>query len=882
MTQRLPTPGGDDGSWGDILNSFLEVAHNADGTLQSSSLTQAGGELTSSKGQPSGYASLNSSGLVPSAQLGGGTASSSNYLRGDGTWVTPNGGSSTLASDSDVAIVSPANNQVLTYNTGAGKWENLTAVNSVSLNGGTAQTGAVNIPAVQVAGDIGGTAAAPTVSTSNAVPIATTTGTQSLTNKNLTSGTNTFPTLNQNTTGNAATVTTNANLTGDVTSTGNATTLTSSSNVESIISANSTVASKLSSTTAATTYAPLASPTFTGKVTTPALQVTTGSGTANQVLTSDTSGNATWATPSASGAQALVPTAVKTSAYNAAAGDFIPVDASGGSVVVTLPTAPADKTRVEIKMIATSGSNTVTFNTGGSDVINKAGGVTTGTLSLLNQAIMLQYTASSNIWYVQGDDLPLTQLDARYPQSGAYVATNVSGIVADGATDNYATINSAMTALTGGGKLFLPSGVIAVSQTLVPPAGVTLEGTGGGTAYSVNGGKGTLLVPTSSSTATAIVSLNNAGSGLRSLAVNAYGSSTAKAIVINADSCLLEFVGAQGAFSLNTIDSTSSATNADIRRVVSRAYNQASLAINAQGSDWIGSDVRTLGGVTFNAPGSVWANCHFTQLSGLTLLAIFSGDTLCTGCYFDSVNGSSPTALIEITAGTATLTGCRYFENYAFSGFPMILKTGGVLNLTGGMVATPTLGSSGQFSCLISGAGTWDQITDLLIEATAVPATNGVATLFVSGAGGPAVAKNISYAGTLQKSVPAIDKAISKISTSVTMGVSNAYGAVATVAPDTNVTGFFPAYMVVTWGGTFSSDSCSLQIQATFNDGTTGSAIVPVSAITSAQTNSIGASTIISLFADGKYITSIAAQAKTTQATTSVTCTVYTIAQNII
>lgn len=35
-----------------------------------------------------------------------------------------------------------------------------------------------------------------------------------------------FPTLNQNTTGNAATVTTNANLTGDVTSTGNATTIT--------------------------------------------------------------------------------------------------------------------------------------------------------------------------------------------------------------------------------------------------------------------------------------------------------------------------------------------------------------------------------------------------------------------------------------------------------------------------------------------------------------------------------------------------------------------------------------------------------------------------------------------------------------------------------
>jgi hypothetical protein len=41
---------------------------------------------------------------------------------------------------------------------------------------------------------------------------------------------------------------------------------------------------------------------------------------------------------------------------------------------------------------------------------------------------MLQYAASTSIWYVQSDDLPLTQLDARYPQSGAYVPL-VSGIV---------------------------------------------------------------------------------------------------------------------------------------------------------------------------------------------------------------------------------------------------------------------------------------------------------------------------------------------------------------------------------------------------------------------------------------------------------------------
>ena len=30
---RLPQPGADDGTWGDILNEFLSVVHNPDGTL---------------------------------------------------------------------------------------------------------------------------------------------------------------------------------------------------------------------------------------------------------------------------------------------------------------------------------------------------------------------------------------------------------------------------------------------------------------------------------------------------------------------------------------------------------------------------------------------------------------------------------------------------------------------------------------------------------------------------------------------------------------------------------------------------------------------------------------------------------------------------------
>jgi len=118
-------------------------------------------------------------------------------------------------------------------------------------------------------------------------------------------------------------------------------------------------------------------------------------------------------------AQGLIPTALKnnsSSPYTANPGDFIPVDVSGGNVIVTLPLTPADKTRVAVKLINLGAtSNTVTINTGGTpDVFNKTGGGTSLSLSLTNQGMMLQYATSGAIWYVQSDDLSLSQLDTRY------------------------------------------------------------------------------------------------------------------------------------------------------------------------------------------------------------------------------------------------------------------------------------------------------------------------------------------------------------------------------------------------------------------------------------------------------------------------------------
>jgi hypothetical protein len=80
---RLPIPGGDSGTWGYILNTFLEVSLNADGTIQPVALQQAGGVTTTQVGVPNGVATLDGSGSVPAGQLDNVTAN----VRYRGSWA---------------------------------------------------------------------------------------------------------------------------------------------------------------------------------------------------------------------------------------------------------------------------------------------------------------------------------------------------------------------------------------------------------------------------------------------------------------------------------------------------------------------------------------------------------------------------------------------------------------------------------------------------------------------------------------------------------------------------------------------------------------------------------------------------------------------------
>jgi hypothetical protein len=109
-TQRLPTVGGDPNSWGTVLNGFLGVAHNTDGTLLTSAVSAAGAEMTSNKGTASGYAGLDGSSKVAIANLPTGSSSSTVAIGNDSRFAGSAAGTAGAALSATDASVTNSRN----------------------------------------------------------------------------------------------------------------------------------------------------------------------------------------------------------------------------------------------------------------------------------------------------------------------------------------------------------------------------------------------------------------------------------------------------------------------------------------------------------------------------------------------------------------------------------------------------------------------------------------------------------------------------------------------------------------------------------------------------------------------------------------------------
>lgn len=119
MAQRLPNPGGDDNTWGQILNDFLLVAHNADGSLSSSAVTAAGAYSKPGSGIPA--SDLTNSVQTELTAASTALQSSTTITPGDltGTYGTP-----TVAKINGITINgAPAAGQaIIATGTNAAKW----------------------------------------------------------------------------------------------------------------------------------------------------------------------------------------------------------------------------------------------------------------------------------------------------------------------------------------------------------------------------------------------------------------------------------------------------------------------------------------------------------------------------------------------------------------------------------------------------------------------------------------------------------------------------------------------------------------------------------------------------------------------------------------
>lgn len=378
---RLPQPGGDSGEWGDILNTFLNVAHKTDGSLKDGSVTTgtiANGAVTpaklSSSGQPTAgqaltydgtelaWSTLTSSGSVPDATT---SVKGLVQLAGDitGTSDAPTVAANAITSGK-IATNAVTTAKITDANVTTAKLADnaVTSAKITDANVTTAKIADANVTTVKIANDA---ITEPKLSASN-----TPANGQVLSYN----GSN-FTWVTPSSGGGGGDPVMGGDLSGNA------------SNAQIITGAVGTA--ELSSS--AVTTAKIAD----DSVTEPKLNISNAPAT-NQVLTWNGSALA-WATPASGGGS--VWSAVNVSAnHTATNGQFVIGDTTSGGFTVTLP-APTNGAYVTVKKL-TNNVNAILVAPPSGQI--NAGSGTSNTISVNSYGMVADFLADGTTWHQVG------------------------------------------------------------------------------------------------------------------------------------------------------------------------------------------------------------------------------------------------------------------------------------------------------------------------------------------------------------------------------------------------------------------------------------------------------------------------------------------------
>lgn len=122
----------------------------------------------------------------------------------------------------------------------------------------------------------------------------------------------------------------------------------------------------------------------------------------------------------------LITTGVKTASYTASPHDLVRVDASGAARAITLPNAPADRTIISVKVVASG--NTCTINAGASDTFGTATGPTSYLLRQAN-TVVFQYVASNHVWLAVTHSSPFPAASAVFKPAAPTGTTSTTPVM---------------------------------------------------------------------------------------------------------------------------------------------------------------------------------------------------------------------------------------------------------------------------------------------------------------------------------------------------------------------------------------------------------------------------------------------------------------------